>query len=351
VTTDWHHCHFQINFRKYNKDSQHELHGVRKVVLKWFKDDPCYVRELFCYDLFRRFGVWTGAYAAYCQLYLKVEGDEKETYFGVYEMVEPIDERFLKNRAECFDQTDGFLWKCRWGAGLNDANANMGPDLDDGKEYTYELKTRTEDFSVAKEQLCDFILKLNGKGEESFYKWIQEVCDVPLLLKTYAVNVATGMWDDYWNNTNNFYIYFSTTDKLAYKFYFIPYDYDNTLGTTADCGRQKDAGRQDPFNWGDSSRKLIYRLLKFEDFRALYKQYLLELVSADKALMYYTVSMERIQAWQSQIQEMVWNDTCEDMTITDRPAPWSNHYEYRLLNPGDNNYFRVKQQSIEQYCK
>ena len=51
---DWHHCHFGINFRKFHKDSDHTINGIRKVNLKWFKDDPCYVRELYCYDLFRR---------------------------------------------------------------------------------------------------------------------------------------------------------------------------------------------------------------------------------------------------------------------------------------------------------
>ena len=40
--------------------------------------------------------------------------------------------------------------------------------------------------------------------------------DVNLFLKTY-VNVMVGMWDDYWNNSNNFYFYFDG----AGKFYFI----------------------------------------------------------------------------------------------------------------------------------
>lgn len=203
--SDWHHCHFQLNFRKFVKDDAHELHGARKVILKWFKDDPMYVREVFCYDLFRRFGVWTGTNSAYCQLYLHVEGDSKETYFGVYEMVEPIDERFIKVRKEQFGSTGGFLWKCRWGATLSSPDSDFGADDDSGREYTYELKNNIDQFATAESQLKDFIAKLSGKGDESFAKWFPTVCDVPLLLKTYAVNVAVGMWDDYWNNSNNYY--------------------------------------------------------------------------------------------------------------------------------------------------
>ena len=52
---DWHHCHFMLNLHKYQKDDAHELHNVRKLHLKWHKDDRAYCRELYCYDLFRRF--------------------------------------------------------------------------------------------------------------------------------------------------------------------------------------------------------------------------------------------------------------------------------------------------------
>ena len=349
--TDWKHCHFQLNFRKYVKDDAHELHGARKVILKWFKEDPMYVRELFCYDLFRRAGVWTGANAAYCQLYIKVEGDSRETYFGVYEMIEPIDDRFIKVRREQFGNIDGYLWKCSWGADLTSLDRSFGPDTDSGQSFTYELKTNVAEYGVALAQLQDFIKKLSGKGDESFAQWIPQVCDVPLLLKTYAVNVAVGMWDDYWNNTNNFYIYFDSKDMYKYKFYFIPFDYDNTLGTVKDCGVQGDAGSHNPLRWGADagSKRLIPRLLNIPEYAALYKQYLRELV-ADDGIMSRDASMARISQWQKSIDGMVPNDTGEDMEIRDEPASWSSNRSYRLLETGSNNYFEVKAASIRKYC-
>ena len=345
--TVWHHCHFSLNLDKYTKDAAHKIRGMKKMHLKWFKDDPDYVREVYCYDLFKRFGVWTAPHSTYCRLWLKVAGDPKETYYGVYELLEPIDTRYVKARAEKFEKPEGNLWKCRWGASLNSVNSNFGLDDGSDNEFTYELKSDDNDFNAAKEQLKDFILKLTGKGEESFYKWIQEVCDVPLLLKTYAVNVTVGMWDDYWNNKNNYYLYFNTTDKYKYKFFFIPFDYDNTLGTSQGF----DAGRRDPLNWGDNSNLLIYRLLKFDDFRQIYKDALLELVDEQKGLFYYTASIQRITEWQEKIREYVPNDTGEDCEISDQPAWWGNMPDYRLLTPGSNNFFQVKTQSINNYCK
>ena len=86
-----------INLRKFQKDDAHELHNVRKMYLKWHKDDRAYCRELYCYDLFRRFGVWTAAYSSYCRLWIHVEGDSKPAYYGVYEMIEA---RKVANRVE-----------------------------------------------------------------------------------------------------------------------------------------------------------------------------------------------------------------------------------------------------------
>ena len=300
---------------------------------------------MFCYDLFRRFGVWTAALDTYCRLWVRVEGDQKEAYYGVYNQIEIIDSRYLKAREAGFGSKDGFLWKCSYGASLSDVND--GKFGNDGSDKVYELKTQTDFYDAALAQLQDFILKLKGKGEDSFYKWIKEVCDVELLLRTYAVNVAVGMWDDYWKNSNNFYIYFNSQDKLDYKFFFIPYDYDNTLGTS---GMDMDSGRQDPLNWGDNNNLLIYRLLKFEDFRQIYKSALLELVDPVSGEMYYKVSMDRIGKWHEKISPYISNDTGEDMKIEDRPASWGNHGEYRLLEE-NNNFFKIKAETINRYCK
>ncbi len=351
VNPDWHHCHFGINFRKYHKDSEHTIHGIRKVNLKWFKDDPCYVRELYCYDLFRRYGIWTSAFSSYCRLWLDIEGDAAPAYYGVYNMIEPIDDEFIERRIPgMFENDKGYLWKCVYGTGgmadlRNTDEAKFNWDQDNGVNYTYEFKGDEEDFASAKAQLQDFILKLAGKGEDSFYKWINEVCDVEFLLKTYAVNVAVGMWDDHWNNGNNFYIYFNSTDLYDYKVYLLPYDYDNTLGTSLNCGVLSDSGRQDPYNWGDSGL-LMERLMKFEDFREMYKNAFMELTDPANSLFHMNASVQRIKEWQKKISPYVSNDTDEDMVIKDEPASWGNHHEYRLMDTGNNNFFKVKTESV-----
>ena len=345
--TDWHHAHFGVNLRKYVDDDAHTIQGVRKLHLKWFKDDPAYVREVFCFELFRRAGVWTALRDNYCRLWLHVEGDSHEAYYGVYGMLEPIDKRYLKDRKNRFGSSDGYLWKCRnAAAGLNNPNGDIWYDDDTDDRHAYTLETNTSEFDSARVQLVDFMNKINGLSDNDFRTWIQQVTDVDLLLKTYAVNVAVGMWDDYWNNANNYYLYFNGTGTSGYKFYFIPYDYDNTLGTSLRCGVQEDAGRHNPLNWGNDNNRLIARLLKFDDFKAIYIKHLKFLVKSGNAMMDRQTAQARIRSWQRKIEQYVNNDTGEDTSIEDRPAPWGNHNEYNLLKSDSENFFTVKAASI-----
>ena len=345
--TDWHHAHFGVNLRKYVDDDAHTIQGIRKLHLKWFKDDPAYVREIFCYELFKRAGVWTAARDNYCRLWIHVEGDSQEAYYGVYELLEPIDKRYLKDRKDRFGSSNGYLWKCRnAAAGLNNPDGDIWYDDDSDDRHAYTLETQTEEFDSARVQLIDFMNKLNSLNDNDFYTWIQEVTDIDLLLKTYAVNVAVGMWDDYWNNANNYYIYFNARGLSGYKFFFIPYDYDNTLGTSLRCGVQDDAGRQNPLNWGNDNNRLIARILKYNDFKDKYVAYLKELIDAKNALIDRQSAQARIRSWQRMIEPYVDNDTGEDTVIEDKPASWGNHSEYTLLKNGSDNFFTAKAASI-----
>ena len=345
--TDWHHAHFGVNLRKYVDDDAHTIQGVRKLHLKWFKDDPAYVREPFCYELFRRAGVWTAIRDNYCRLWIHVEGDSREAYYGVYGLLEPIDKRFLTDRKSRLGASNGYLWKCRnAAAGLNNPNGDIWYDDDTDDRHAYTLETQTAEFDSARVQLLDFMNKLNTLNDNDFYTWIQRVTDVDLLLKTYAVNVAVGMWDDYWNNANNYYIYFNSKHLHDYKFFFIPYDYDNTLGTTLRCGAQDDAGRQNPLQWGNDNNPLIARILKYDDFKAIYIKHLKFLVTTDNAMMDRQTAQARIRKWQHKIEAYIDNDTGEDTVIEDKPASWSNHGEYNLLKTGSDNFFTVKAASI-----
>ena len=345
----FHHVHFGLNFRTFTEDG--DIAGIRRINLKYAKEDPSYIREHYSFDLLSRYGVWTAPKTSWCRLYLTV-GDRKPVYYGVYLMMESIDRQYVKRRPE-FGDANGFLWKCGWGANLRDTDDwRFRLDNDSSDTCPYELKDSDPDnFLLAKTQLKDFITKLNTLSGADFYNWIQEVCDLDLLLRMYAANVSLGHWDDYWNDMNNFYLYFSGKGIDGYKVYMLPYDYDNTLGTSHLCGVQSDSGRHDPYHWGLEECVLLPKILAVSDFRAKYTSFLKDFSTVDNPWTGQLQSASRIRTWQNLIGPFIDNDTGEDSALRDAPASWGNHPEYRLLEDGPSNWFFVKAQSISSWLK
>ena len=188
-----------------------------------------------------------------------------------------------------------------------------------------------------------------SSGSQQLQQYIEQHLDVDVFLRYLAVNVAVGMWDDYWVNANNYYFYFDS----SHRFYFIPYDYDNTLGTTKHINNMKNAGTQDPLNWGsrEGNRLLVKKVLSIKAFEDTYKQYLKTIVTSAE-LMQPDAAMQRIRHFQQMIEDYVSNDTGEDMAIADMPRQDEGEIEYRLLSGDSNgadgsNFFRTKAASVK----
>lgn len=348
---DWHHAHFGIKFTE--AVTGERFFGVDRLILKWFNNDPTYVREIYCYDLFRRFGVWSAPRASYCRLTIYIQGDTHPVYMGIYEMIENPRKGWLDARfhAGQIPDKDGFLWKAQWGADLSDASTSkMGISDDEGHYYAYNLKTKKSKLTEAQNVLSAFISEMRplASGSDELQAWLEQHMDVDLFLRAYAVSVMTGMWDDYWCNQNNYFFYFDASRR----FYFIPFDYDNTLGTAQD--NYGNPGTKDPLNWGplDGNRLLMRKVMSIAEYKQRYIDYL-HMLAEDDELFAPEGSAARIRRWQEMIEPYVDNDTGEDCVIEDRPAGWSSCSKYRLLSGviGDgknheSNFFLTKINSL-----
>lgn len=135
--TNWHHAHFGICFTEY--ESGERFFGMDRVVLKWHKEDPMYCREIYCYDLFRRFGVWSAPRASYCRLNIYIQGDRQPAYYGVYELIEGVRKGYLDDRRKegHLPDSDGNMWKAAYGANLSDPNQSMGVNTDE-QSFIYD---------------------------------------------------------------------------------------------------------------------------------------------------------------------------------------------------------------------
>lgn len=377
VDDKYYQAHFKLKFEEWCDDSGEErkLAGCMKGLnLKRFNEDPAYVREVFGYNYFRRNGIWTAPRAGYAHLFINIEeedGTAKKLDYGVYAMIEEINKQFLKERSELlqesgtlgggnFSNNKGDLWKCCWQSSNGSSMAtdydgyrSFGVEeifLDESKSlrYDYDLKTNKDELVRARSSFIDFIEELNKLvSEDEIKKFYESKMDVDLFLKTYACNVLLGMDDDYWRNHNNYYFYFDKNGKA----YFIPYDYDNILGTNC----FSDTATRNPLDWGEGAYEapLIEKLLSVPEFKQKYVDYLLKLTEEN---VFVTENQTEIKKLQDLVRDLtsskdiVYADTSE--AINDAVGSWcSNSGKYKLLDGDEtSNYFKAKAKSVKVFC-
>lgn len=379
VDDKYYQAHFKLKFEEWCDDSGEErkLAGCMKGLnLKRFKEDPAYVREVFGYNYFRRNGIWTAPRAGYAHLFINIEedGTAKKLDYGVYAMIEEINKQFLKERSEPlqesgtlgggnFSNNKGDLWKCCWQSSNGSSMAtdydgyrSFGVEeifLDESKSlrYDYDLKTNKDELVRARSSFIDFIEELNNLGsEDEIKKFYESKMDVDLFLKTYACNVLLGMDDDYWRNHNNYYFYFDKNGKA----YFIPYDYDNILGTNC----FSDTATRNPLDWGEGAYEapLIEKLLSVPEFKQKYVDYLLMLSDTSAFVDGSQNEITRLQGLVKDLtssNDIVYADTSE--TIDDAVGSLCSNYKegryYKLLGGDEtSNYFKAKANSVKAYC-
>lgn len=235
------------------------LFDMKALNFKSMWNDVSQMREALAWRLFAKAGVRAPrhTYAKLC-----ING----RYYGLYSMIEEVDKAFLEDRFE--KNKHGNLYKAYW------ENGDVGPatlgyrtkDGDDsGRQYfrvddfdarTYQLKTNDDEEDAplqTYDDLATFTRVLNGHtvqgdGAARFASpgWaaaMEKIFDVKGFLRWASVNALLGAWDNYWATPANYYIY-NAGPRAAPKefmttlyFTWIPWDYDNSFGSSFDDRR------------------------------------------------------------------------------------------------------------------
>jgi hypothetical protein len=108
-----------------------------------------------------------------------------------------------------------------------------------------------------------------------FQSNIEPVLNVNNMLKALAIDVATGNWDDYAYNKNNYFLYKNpTTAQMEY----IAYDTDNTFGVD---WVNVDWATRSYLNWGKQTMPLSYKLLQIPAYFDAYRRYVNDSLTND----------------------------------------------------------------------
>lgn len=184
-----------LNFDKYTKGQN--FHGLEKMHLNNSVQDPSYLTELLCGELFMAAGV-----PAARTTHARVELNGRD--LGLYVLKEGFDKTFLKQH---FKTTRGNLYD---GGFLREITEELEIDSGETKDYA-DLQALAR---AAKES--DPSVRLAG---------LEKVLDVDRFLTFIALEVITWHWDGYAMKRNNYRVY-NDLDSGSGKVVFFPHGMD-----------------------------------------------------------------------------------------------------------------------------
>ncbi len=172
------------------------------------------LREKVAGDVFRNAGL-AGSHTAFYTVY--VDYGDGPVYFGVYTMVEEVDDTVLDTQ---FADDDGNLYKPE-GTGASFAEGTFSEDV--------FVKKTNEDEADWSDILSLFAALHDDTRTTDPAAWrtnLEAVFDTDVFLKYLAVNTVIQNWDTYGRMTHNYYLY---NDPDTGRLTWIPWDNNEAL--------------------------------------------------------------------------------------------------------------------------
>jgi len=254
---------FKLDFDEFEDDypqiDNQRFYGFKKLSLKNNFDDRSMLREKVATDVFRNAGL-VASHTAFYTLY--VDHGDGPQYFGVYTMVEEVDDTVLDDQ---FSDDDGNLYKPDGDA------ASFAAGTFDEDEYEKKSNEDEADFSDV-ERLLGILHDATRTTDAATWRTsLEAVLDTDVFLKYLAVNTVIQNWDTYGRMTHNYFLYNNPdTDKLTW----IPWDNNESLQE----GKREGSLALDFSDLTASDWPLIGYLYQDDVYKAQYDSYVQEVV-------------------------------------------------------------------------
>jgi len=209
---------FKLDFDEFEDDypqiDNQRFYGFKKLSLKNNYEDKSMLREKVAGDVFRNAGL-AASHTAFYTVY--VDFGEGPVFFGVYTMVEEVDDTVLDTQ---FSDDDGNLYKPD-GDGASFASGSFTEDV-------FVKKTNEDDMDWSDIQSLFNILHDDTRTTDaaSWRTNLETVFNTDVFLKYLAANTVIQNWDTYGRMTHNYYLY---NDPASSKLTWIPWDNNEAL--------------------------------------------------------------------------------------------------------------------------
>lgn len=202
-----------------------EYQNLRQLLMLNNLGDPTLLKELLSYKMMEFAGV-PASHASFIELWFDIVDDQlPPIYWGVYTLVERVDNKYLVNR---FGQgsTVGNLYKA--------SHAQRGPmdliyygdQIEDypkqNGQYAYGKMNNEQEMDYNDIiNLCRVIDGTQYQSDEEFSHALESIFNVDSFLRYMAVVSIFDNWDIYPNTGNNFYLF---DNPISGRFEWIPWD-------------------------------------------------------------------------------------------------------------------------------
>jgi spore coat protein CotH len=208
---------FKFDFDQFEVDypaiRNQRFFGFRQLNLSNGFDDMSLMREKTADDLFREFGI-SSAHCSFVELW--IDYGEGSKYFGLYTMIEEVEEDVVKTQFE----EGGNLYKPEGPAATFAYGTYML------SQFYLQNNTGTADYSDVR-ALYETINSATRLSNPSVWKSeLENVFDVPHFLKWLASNTVMVNWDTYGKMSHNYYLY---NDPATGRLIWIPWDNNESL--------------------------------------------------------------------------------------------------------------------------
>ena len=254
---------FKLDFDEFEDDypqiDNQRFYGFKKLSLKNNYDDKSMLREKVAGDVFRSAGL-VGSHTAFYTLY--VDHGEGPIYFGLYTLVEEVDDTVIDTQ---FSDDDGNLYKPDGDA------ASFASGTYDEDEFVKKTNEDEADFSDVESLYTIINDGMRTTDASSWRSNLEAIFDTDVFLKYLAVNTVIQNWDTYGQMTHNYFMY---NDEETGKLTWIPWDNNEALQD----GKRSGSLALDFSDLNAAQWPLIGYMYQDEVYKSQYDTYVQEVV-------------------------------------------------------------------------
>jgi spore coat protein CotH len=244
----------KVDLNKFAKDQR--LVGISKLNFHNNVTDASWMNEVLSHRLFRDAGV-PAARTAYARVYVTVPGKFDRQYFGLYSLVENIDNDFAQR---VFNAEKGAIFK--------PVTPNLFADLgDDWARYkqTYDPKTKVS--AEDTRRIIEFAQLITKADDAEFAARVADYLDLDEFARFMAVTVWLSTMDSILGPGQNYYVYLHPKTR---KFQFMAWDLDHSFGQFGLMGSQEQREQLSINKPWRGDNRFLERVFKVDAFKKLY---------------------------------------------------------------------------------